>query len=383
LRCGCIPGSKKCLRFNPLRILTRRNFVEFMEQKRRLRVISRIQETSDTVTFVLEPADSLGTLLYLPGQYLTLLFQSNGREQRRAYSFSSCPGVDVLPAITVKRVVNGAFSNHLLLHARPGDLLDAIGPNGLFILPENEINTLFFIAAGSGITPVFSQLKMLLHHASHPVKKIVLYYANRDSPSTIFKAQLDRWMEQFPDRFECTYFFSREKNAPHALFRHLNNELLEDLLKTCFQGSIGHAQRQNTWFFLCAPIPLMRMARMTLRMLDFPDEHIRQETFQPETRAAGRPKDFSITHNIVVEGKNERFEFQTFEGETILDAALRQGIALPYTCKSGVCFSCLARCTAGEVDVAFTEATKRERAGSMVNTCIGYAVSERVVLEFE
>ena len=352
-----------------------------MEQKRLLRVISRIPETDDTVTFVLEPADDLGALIYQPGQYLTLLFQSNGREHRRAYSFSTCPGVDALPAITVKRVVNGAFSNYLLLHVQPGDLLDAIDPNGLFLLPEKPVDNLFFIAAGSGITPVFSHLKMLLYHDRPQVKKIVLYYASRDSSSTIFKDKIDRWITEFPERFECVYFFSREKHAAHAMFRHLNNELLEDLLKTFFQGSIRRAQHRNTRFYLCAPIPLMRMARMTLRTLDFPDEHIRQETFQPETRPAVRSRDTSISHDIVVHAQKERFEFRTFEGETILDAALRQGIALPYTCKSGVCFTCLARCTAGQVDVAFTEATKREGPGAMVNTCIGYAVSARVELE--
>lgn len=354
-----------------------------MEQKRRLRVVSKIRETNDTCTFVLEPADDRGALNYLPGQYLTLLFQSNGREKRRAYSFSSCPEVDVLPAITVKRVVNGEFSNYLLQHVQTGDLLDAIEPNGLFVLPEKPLHTLFFIAAGSGITPVFSQLKMLLYRNRPPVKKIVLYYANRDGANTIFKEKIDRWITEFPERFECVYFFSREKHAAHAMFRHLNNELLEDLLKTFFKGAISRAQRRNTQFYLCAPVPLMRMARMTLRTLDFPDEHIRQETFQPENRPVTRLRDTSITHDIIVQGKNEHIEFQTFEGETILDAALRQGISLPYTCKSGVCFTCLARCTAGEVDVAFTEATKREGPGAMVNTCIGYAVSGQVELSYE
>lgn len=122
-----------------------------MEQKRRLRILSKTAETVDTVTVVLEPADGR-PLEYLPGQYLTLLFQSNGKEQRRAYSFSSCPGIDAFPAITVKRVVNGAFSNYLLQHAKPGDILDATDPNGLFVLSKKPLDTLFFIVAGSGIT---------------------------------------------------------------------------------------------------------------------------------------------------------------------------------------------------------------------------------------
>ena len=354
-----------------------------MEQRRRLRILSKIPEAGDTATFVLEPADGL-PLHYRPGQYLTLLFQSNGQEKRRAYSFSTCPGVDALPAITVKRVVNGEFSNYLLRHVQAGDLLEAIDPNGLFLLPEKQVDTLFFIAAGSGITPVFSQLKMLLQSRenAHRNTKIVLYYANRDSQSTIFKAQIDRWIAEYPARFKCIYFFSREKNVEHALSRHLNNELLEQLLLAYFQEKITPRQRRSTWFYLCAPTALMRMARMTLRTLDFPDEHIRQETFLPDTRLPDRIIDTSKMHTILAQGKNERIEFQTYEGETILNAALRQGIALPYTCKSGVCFTCLAKCTAGEVEVAFVDSTRREGPGSMVNTCIGYAVSERVELVY-
>lgn len=359
-----------------------------IEHKRRLRIVAKKWETADTATFILEPADGL-LFHYKPGQYLSLIFETVSGEKRRAYSFSSCPGVDPLPAITVKRVPNGEFSNWLLSHAEPGDLLTATDANGRFLLPEIQPDTLFYLAAGSGITPVISHLRSLFFGdgvtSSHPVAKpqVVLYYANRDSRNTIFKGQIDRCMDEFPGRFECTYFFSREKNAAHALHRHLNNELLEQLLLRHFGGKLTTRVRRNTLFYLCAPKTMMRMAEMTLRTLDFPKKNILKETFVPETRLPVRVTDRSKTHDIVAIGKNERIEFQTFEGETILNAALRQGIALPYTCKSGVCFTCLAKCTKGEVEVVFVDVTRREGPGNMVNTCIGYAVTEKVELCYE
>ena len=386
-----------------------------MEQKRQLRILSKTWETADTATFTLEPADGL-PFQYKPGQYLSLIFETNSGEKRRAYSFSSCPGVNALPAVTVKRVVNGEFSNRLLFHAQPGDLLTATDANGRFLLPEKQPDTIFYIVAGSGITPVMSHLKKLLstppptpppdgrgdvecsatlsHLPSHSGEgsgvglnqknpRIILYYANRDSCSTIFKEQIDRWIAEFPGRFECLYFFSREKNAPHALYRHLNNELLEQLLLQHFGGKITARIQQNTLFYLCAPKALMRMAEMTLRVLDFPEKNILKENFVPETRLPVREIDRTKTHNVIATGRSERVEFQTFEGETILNAALRQGIALPYTCKSGVCFTCLAKCVKGEVDVVFVDDTRREGPGNMVNTCIGYAVTKQVELLYE
>lgn len=359
-----------------------------MEQKRRLRILSKTWETDDTATFTLEPADGL-PFHYKPGQYLSLIFGTKNGEQRRAYSFSSCPGVDEHMAITVKRVVNGEFSNRLLTHAIPGDLLDVAGPHGRFLLPDKQANTIFYIVAGSGITPVISHLKTLLllpekpQHPPRPLPRIVLYYANRDSGHTIFKAQLDRWIREFTDRFECLYFFSGEKNADHALFRRLNNGLLEQLLAAYFAGQPARKYRRDTFFYLCAPKAVMRMAEMTLRTLGFTEKNILKETFTPERHLPTRKPDTSRTHAIVASKGNERIEFQAFEGETILNAALRQGIALPYSCKSGVCFSCLARCVQGEVDVVFSDFTRREGPGQMVNTCIGYAVTGQVELVYE
>lgn len=356
-----------------------------MEEKRRLRIINKVWETDDTATFTLEREDG-GSIDYQPGQYISLIFEKKNGEERRAYSFSSCPGADQLPAITVKRVVNGEFSNYLLRHAAPGETLTAAGPHGRFLLPEKMPATVFYIAAGSGITPVMSHLKkLLLSNGGKPdfSPKIVLYYASRDSRHTIFKAQIDRWIAAFPERFECLYFFSRDSEADHAFYGHLNNGLLEKLIEKHFGGRISRKDKSDTLFYLCAPKAMMRMAEMTLRTLDFPAKNILKETFVAETNLPVRKTDFSRTHTIVAHGKSERIEFQAFEGETILNAALRQGIALPYSCKSGVCFSCLARCVRGEVEMAFSDATSRKGPGQMVNTCIGYAATERVELLYE
>lgn len=352
-----------------------------MEQKRRLQIVSQTWETPDAATFTLQAVDPQ-PFLYKPGQFISLIFTTDlGREKRRTYSLSSAPGVDALPAITVKRIPNGEFSNWLLHHAKVGDVLTTTEAAGLFLLPAKLPSTLVYIAAGSGITPVMSHLKTLLTRPGGP--KILLYYANRDSRHTIFKAQLDRWMDLYPERFDCVYLFSREKTGPHVLYRHLNNELLAELLTNYFGGHIRPEDRRQTWFFICAPVPMMRMAEMTLRVLGFPKSALHKEYFRPAIDPGIRVLDLSKTHTITAEGRGQRHVFQAFEGETILNAALRQGIDLPYSCKVGVCLSCLARCVHGQVDIAFGQAPLREGPGKMINTCIGYAATEEVALRFE
>jgi ring-1,2-phenylacetyl-CoA epoxidase subunit PaaE len=350
-----------------------------LEQIRSLQIVSKRLETPDTVTFTLVATDGQ-PFAYLPGQFLSILLEENGQEKRRAYSFCSSPVVDGQPTITVKRVPNGAFSNWLFSHAETGAILQTTPAGGRFLLPEPLPARLIYVAAGSGITPVMSHLKSLLAQPDPP--EILLLYANRDIQHTIFKRQLDAWMEAFPTRFTCQYLLSREKNAPHILQRHLNNELLEQLIKAYYGGRISARDRSQSQIFLCAPTPMMRMAEMTLRVMDFPAKSIHKEIFQPVAPKNLPLLDASKTHHIRVRAEGVQYEFETFEGETILNAALRQGLKLPYSCKTGVCFTCIARCTKGLVDVRFAETTNREGAGKMVNTCIGYAVSEMVELEY-
>ncbi|MEO6037881.1 MAG: 2Fe-2S iron-sulfur cluster-binding protein, partial [Saprospiraceae bacterium] len=142
-------------------------------------------------------------------------------------------------------------------------------------------------------------------------------------------------------------------------------------------------QRRLTQFYCCAPPAMMRMARMTLRQLDFPEQNLHSEAFVPAIAPPIRRVNTERSHRIVATGQRERVEFQIFGDETILDGALRQGIALPYSCKSGVCLTCLARCVHGEVDMAFAQITQHGRPGDMVNTCIGYAATDMVEIAYD
>ena len=123
-----------------------------------LRVSGIVPEATDIKTIFLERRSG-EPILYVAGQFLTLLFTFRGRALRRSYSFSTTPGVDPVPAITIKRVPNGEISRHLLDHLRVGDTLTTLPPAGRFTLdPDGEV--FVFVAAGSGLVPVFSLLKL-------------------------------------------------------------------------------------------------------------------------------------------------------------------------------------------------------------------------------
>src|ERR1700744_4081964 len=152
-----------------------------------LRVTGIVPEATDMKTIFLERRSG-EPIHYEAGQFLTLLFTFHGREVRRSYSFSTAPGVDPVPGITVKRVPNGEISRHLLDHLRVGDTLTALPAAGRFTLPDvedaGEGAELVFIAAGSGLVPVYSLLKQAI--AARSKSRIVLLTQQHERASTPF-----------------------------------------------------------------------------------------------------------------------------------------------------------------------------------------------------
>ncbi|MGZ5255946.1 MAG: ferredoxin--NADP reductase, partial [Flavitalea sp.] len=144
------------------------------------------------------------------GQFITLSFFSYGREKRRSYSLTCCPELGEQLCITVKKIDNGEFSRWLVYHAQVGEILFTTGISGFFVLPpEPEAFTYFFLAAGSGITPCYSLIHLLLEKTS---ARVVLIYSNKSIAQTLFNRELQIWAEQYPERFEIHYFFSDSTN---------------------------------------------------------------------------------------------------------------------------------------------------------------------------
>lgn len=346
-----------------------------------LEVVAIRREATEMVTIVFRRRDG-APLAYTAGQFLTLVFLFGGREVRRSYSFSSTPGVDAFPAITVKRVANGEVSRFLIGRLAVGDGLRCLAPAGKFVLDAGFAGTLVFLAAGSGMAPVFSLIKAAAAViAPGSVRRIVLITQNRDLASVPFRGELDRMVGA--GQLEWDSLLSGV-----APVRRLNNGLLEEMLKDI---------RGDERFYLCGPVGFMRMAVFTLRLLGVADEQIRRENFvvdyipPPPVLADTSPKrvvvragDRAVRSGGRAVGTEEReFSFTAAWPSTILQAGLDAGIALPYSCKGGVCSTCVARCVSGSVRMSKNEVlTEKDLREGLVLTCVGFAETD-VELELE
>ncbi|MSO75435.1 MAG: 2Fe-2S iron-sulfur cluster binding domain-containing protein [Alphaproteobacteria bacterium] len=350
----------------------------------RLTVADRRQETADTVSIALHvPAKLAKAYRYAPGQYLTLRANLADEEVRRPYSLSSAPGEGEW-RVAIKRVEGGAFSNFAHDMLWPGEAVDVMTPAGRFTTPLDvqAARTFLAVAAGSGITPVMSILKAVL--AEEPRSRFTLLYGNRSAPSIIFKATLDDLKDRHVSRLAVHHILSRERPDIPLLHGHLDSPKIRLLLRTMeAAGHIDHA-------FLCGPAGLIDQARATLIELGVAPARIHAELFTPGARAAARPEPGLTTPaplaasaaDIRIDGTLHRVDVAA--SETIIEAASRAGLQLPFACKGGMCCTCRARLVAGTVDMATNYSLEPwELAAGFVLTCQSRPTSPSVELDYD
>jgi len=326
-------------------------------------------ETSDTATFFLSEISGK-KITYRAGQFITLVFTHHDEEIRRSYSLSSSPDEDLL-SVTVKRITNGEISRFMLTRLTPGNIISAVEPAGIFTLADfKSPKDLIFFAAGSGVAPVFAQLKYILARAGN--SRITLIYSSQNSSSILFKNQLDELASAHPGRLNIIHLLSSEG-------KRLNNIMVEQLVRQNTQFDINRAE-----FYLCGPFAYMRMIRLTLLYMGIEPVQIRKENFVIETVPVA---DGIINYppgKVKIHFGGEVHDLMVGENQSILQAALQNNLQLPYSCRAGICSTCMAKCTSGKIVMAENDVlTENDLAKGWILTCTGHPVSDDVVIDFE
>lgn len=342
----------------------------------RLRVQAVIDETADTRSVVLDIPPELATVFrYRPGQFLTLRLPVAGRYLPRCYSMSSAPSLDAAPRVTVKRVRDGRGSNWVCDHVRVGDTIEVAPPAGVFT-PRHLAGDFLLFAGGSGITPVFSILREALQQDQ---SRITLIYANRDERSVIFRDALNALAKDHPERLQIIHWLDSVQGIPRA---------------TSLTELVRH--RPVSQAFICGPGAFMDAAVAALQALGLADDDVHVERFVslPEEDAvplaetgpnAAPPPADVLTQDAEVHLRLDGQEHRLHCGshETLLEAAMRAGLAAPYSCQAGLCAACMCQVKEGSVHLRHNEALdSKDLAKSWTLACQAVPTSPTLRIQF-
>lgn len=349
----------------------------------RLAVNDLRREAPDAVSLTFAvPAELANDYSFAPGQYLTLRTTMDGEEVRRSYSICSGPDDGEL-RIAVKKVDGGAFSSWAADELKAGDELDVMTPTGRFGVAHAPDQARVYVgfAAGSGITPILSIVKGVL--AREPNSRFFLFYGNRSTSSMMFLETLEELKDRFLQRFSLFHVISGEEQDIPILHGRLDGEKVRVLLRSLVPAaSVDHV-------FICGPTGMSEDIETTCRAIGIAEERIHVERFVSEF--GGKPRARKVVEasappkalaSLVIDGK--RREVPVAEDESILDAALRAGMDLPFACKGGMCSTCRAKLVEGEAQMEVNYSLEPwELKAGFILTCQARPVSDRVVVDYD
>ncbi|PCJ87008.1 MAG: phenylacetic acid degradation protein [Flavobacteriales bacterium] len=360
---------------------------EKMAKFYKLKVTDVRRETDDCVSVAFDVPDELkDQYKYIQGQYLTLKFDFNGKEVRRSYSFCSSPATEKEIRIAAKKVSGGQVSTYLNDKANVGDELDVMTPMGNFhteLHPSNK-KTYVLFAGGSGITPIISIIKTVLH--VEPLSNLALFYANRDKSSIIFKDQLIDLAEANSGRLQIHHILDNNPEGEELLTGIITPEKAEALMETYLDEDATHD------FFICGPSPMMKNVKDALEGLSVRSEKINIEYFtaviediEKAEKAADETPVGNVLSNVtvVMDGDETTFELST-DGLAILDAAHDAGVDAPFSCKGAVCSTCRAKLMKGKVKMDMNYAlTDSEVEDGYILTCQSHPITADVEVNYD
>jgi ring-1,2-phenylacetyl-CoA epoxidase subunit PaaE len=337
--------------------------------------VERLCDDAVAVTFDV-PEELRPAYDFEAGQSLTLRRMIDGEDHRRDYSI--CARVGERPRVGVRLIPGGRFSEWLVNEVRPGDEVEVQTPRGSFRAAPDGGRHLC-IAAGSGITPMMSIVSTVL---THPSSRLTLLYGNRTTSSVMFAEELADLKNRYGARLDLVHVLSREPRDVELFSGRLEGDRLRRLLSSL----VPLASVDHVW--LCGPFGMIADSRAVLEELGVSRDKVHFELFyvdepppevnRPEAVASGE------TSNVTVVLDGRSMSAPMPKDQPILDAAQKVRADLPFACKGGVCGTCRAHLTSGEVEMRRNYALDEDEIErGFVLTCQSLPVSDEVTVDYD
>ena len=344
----------------------------------KLQIVSKSKPTDDAISLYFNKTGPLEH--YKAGQHALLSFRIDGRVFKRTYSFHTSPHEQGKVGITVRSVEGGFISNYLQsVIGIPEIFLDGLAGEFTVEPRADSKRHLVMFAAGSGITPLMSMLKTIMH--CEPQSVVSLIYANKTFSRIIFKEELSTLEKTFPDRLKIYHILSQDENPPAdfpILYKGRASKLIiKKLLKTILAELPIQVE-----YYLCGPLSFIQLIEDTIYATMPVDPKIYKEHFYiPEAKEAFDLGSLS-DREVIIEIEGEERLLIVPRGKSILESALSSGIKLRHSCTEGQCGTCRAQLITGEVKLRKNHILSEDelRSGQIL-LCQGFPASDGITIK--
>lgn len=361
-----------------------------MQHFHSLKISKYVEETNDSANITFEiPQNLRHDFSFKQGQYLNVRFVFGEEDLRRSYSIINAPneGNSELE-ILVKHLENGKISTHLNQNVKLNDVIEVMPPQGHFYTNYHSSNekTYVGLAAGSGISPVLSNLKQALYQ--EPKSKAYLFFSNKSFDDIIFRKRIDELAEKFEGRLKVVYLLSREKHFEDELFEgRISPEKLNELFERFPEIPV-----QETTYFICGPSEMIKdVSDFLKKEKKVPSLQVMYEYYAAPDDEENREmsEEFKKIPNIesfvtlIIDDDEYNLHLNS-KKNSILDEAIKEKLPVPFACKGGVCCTCKAQIMEGEVFMEKNFAlTEDEVERGFVLTCQCHPVTNIVMLNYD
>jgi len=242
-------------------------------------VVKKVVESETVHSFYLAPKDG-GTLpTFNAGQYACFRVNIPGVGLTyRNYSLSTAPGgnqyrVSIKRELGIRGFAAGVVSNYFHDEVNVGDVVDMAPPYGDFTLVPSDLPPVF-IAAGIGITPMFSMFQAF--RQAHPSKPVHFIQCMRNSRFHPLKTEVEEVAGRNSDAVVHSIYSAPDAADVQGVDYHTQGHLSLELL----QAIVPDNKRE---FYFTGPIKFMRDVRLALHKWGVPSNQVHYECFGPHT----------------------------------------------------------------------------------------------------
>jgi uncharacterized protein len=341
-------------------------------------VFRKVEESEEITSLYLQPQDRGEIPNFQPGQFLTIKLEIPDRDKPivRTYSLSDYNESCEYYRLSIKResapqgldVPPGIASNYMHDRIQVGSVLQAKPPTGKFILDVNKSLPAVLISNGVGITPMISMAKACGLLNSN--RTIWFVHGTRDGRYHAFREEVMAIARQNAN-LHVHYRHSRPRPEDEG-FYHSVGYVDIDLVKTLVD--------REAEYFLCGSPAFLDSLMTGLHEWGVSQEKIFFESFSKVSKTTPQTNVNQGVQSaeIVFTRSNKTLTWQKDDG-SILEFAEANGIDPPYSCRQGICLTCMCSISEGEVEYSEPPTGTPDRGSVLI--CISQPKTPRIVLD--